>query len=250
MAHRKRACAVAEEDNYNKDHSYRTLKYAVQPRDSCYLIHTTFRLTLAQLLARNKGLKCDALRANTSLDVTPVKLNPGCLTLYAINQGDTCASVKAALQLKKDLEGINPGLNCSRLLPGQQICVEYSEGDFPSSLVCRQWAPVEPRDTCAKIWARYKLEPLQFLKINPGLYCGNLLPGRASSLPGQQVCVLGGALSGGPQCKKAYKLRRGDTCASLIYNKFKRSALLFKIFNRALSCSTGSLFVNQIVCLP
>eukprot|EP00897_Mesotaenium_endlicherianum_P002575 jgi/Mesen1/2345/ME000156S01489 len=165
-------------------------------------------------------------------------------------QGDTCASVRAALQLRKDLEGINPGFNCSRLLPGQQVCVEDLEGNYPSLPVCKKWAPVEPGDTCAKIWARNKLEPLAFLGNNPGLYCGNLLPGRASSLPGQQVCVSGGVRSGGPQCKKSYKLRRGDTCASLIYNKFNRSAVLFKKLNRVLSCSTGSLFVNQIVCLP
>eukprot|EP00897_Mesotaenium_endlicherianum_P000057 jgi/Mesen1/10051/ME000073S09330 len=207
-----------------------TQTYVVQASESCYLIHTAFRLTLLQFLAQNKGLKCNALRAGT------------------IVNGDTCASVKALFSLKVDLLSINPGLDCSLLVPGQQVCVRSSAKNLADLPLCTQLKPVEAWDTCPKLWAKYHLTPARFFELNPGIYCGNLVPKRGPSLPGQQVCVAA-APNGRPRCKKAYKLQRGDSCASIIYHKFKRSVALFRKLNRGLDCRSESLFVQQIICV-
>eukprot|EP00897_Mesotaenium_endlicherianum_P000617 jgi/Mesen1/10556/ME000831S10062 len=179
----------------------RTQKYTVQAAESCYLIHTAFRLTLPQFLAQNKG--------------------------------DTCPSVKELFSLKVDLPAINPGLDCSLLVFGQQVCVRSSAKNLANLPLCRQQKPVEALDTCPKLWAKYHLTPARFFELNPGIYCGNLVPKRA-------------APNGRPRCKKAYKLQRGDSCASIIFHKCKRSVALFRKLKSGLDCPSGSLFVQQI----
>eukprot|EP00897_Mesotaenium_endlicherianum_P004434 jgi/Mesen1/4018/ME000211S03202 len=231
-----------------------TQTYVVQAAESCYLIHTAFRLTLQQFLAQNKDLKCDGLRAKTVVNVTPVKANLGCTLLYSLNQasrlpqlasacslkrnllGDTCASVKALFGLKVDLPSINPGLDCSLLVPGQQVCVRSSVANLEDLPLCTQQKPVEALDTCPKLWAKYHLTPARFFELNPGIYCGNLVPKRAAN--------------GRPRCKKAYKLQRGDSCASIIFHKCKKSVALFRTLNNGLDCQTGSLFLHQSICVP
>eukprot|EP00897_Mesotaenium_endlicherianum_P005427 jgi/Mesen1/4912/ME000245S03966 len=169
-----------------------TQKYTVQAAESCYLIHTAFRLTLPQFLAQNKGLKCNSLRAGT------------------IVNGDSCPSVKALFSLKVDLPAINPGLDCSLLVPGQQVCVRSSAKNLADLPLCTQQKPVEALDTCPKLWAKYHLTPARFFELNSGIYCQNLVPKQGFSVPGQQVCVAA-APNGRPRCKKAYKLQRGDS---------------------------------------
>eukprot|EP00897_Mesotaenium_endlicherianum_P003339 jgi/Mesen1/3032/ME000179S02146 len=164
-------------------------------------------------------------------------------------QGDTCASVKALFGLKVDLPAINPGLDCSLLVPGQQVCVRSSAKNLADLPLCTQQKPVEALDTCPKLWAKYRLTPARFFELNPGIYCGNLVPKQGFSVPGQQVCVAA-APNGRPRCKKAYKLQRGDSCASIIFHKCKRSVALFRKLNSGLDCQTGSLFIQQIICVP
>eukprot|EP00897_Mesotaenium_endlicherianum_P003335 jgi/Mesen1/3029/ME000179S02144 len=170
-----------------------TQKYTVQAAESCYLIHTAFRLTLPQFLAQNKGLKCNALQAGAIVNVTPVKANRGCTLLYSLNQasGDTCTLVKALFGLKVDLLAINPGLDCSLLVPGQQVCVRSSAKNLADLPLCTQQKPVEALDTCPKLWAKYRLTPARFFELNPGIYCQNLVPKQGFSVPGQQAAAWG-----------------------------------------------------------
>eukprot|EP00897_Mesotaenium_endlicherianum_P007634 jgi/Mesen1/689/ME000109S_10915 len=233
-----------------------TYKYVVQRADTCYLIHTTFRLTLAQFLAQNKGLKCNALRVGTSVNVTAVASNLRCILLYPLDQGDMCASVEALFGFTESLEGLNPGLNCSQLFPGQQVCIQVLEDRSVELPTCKRWSAVEAEDTCStssdspSLLRKYNLSLRSFFELNPGVYCSNFHPQQGFPLPCGKVCTQKPDSAGGPTCRRSYKLRRGDSCASIIYNKFQKSASLFQALDKQLSCSTGSLFVNQIICIP
>eukprot|EP00897_Mesotaenium_endlicherianum_P008490 jgi/Mesen1/766/ME000110S_11032 len=233
----------------------KTVTYVVQAKDTCYRIYSTFRLTLAQFAKLNPKLNCKlALKAKTVVNVTPVPANAGCALLYALDQvagdtwhdcafqrrhGDTCASVQAQFKLKAAvLASINPGLDCQSLLEGQQVCVKAAASAaalaLPEPATCALYKPVLTKDTCRTLIVRHKLTTEKFYQLNPGIYCKNLIPQSGFNLPGQQ----------------SSKVKAGDTCESILYYLFQKSAALFKKQNGGLVCDTWSLYVNQVLCLP
>eukprot|EP00897_Mesotaenium_endlicherianum_P010607 jgi/Mesen1/9575/ME000065S09001 len=225
-----------------------TGSYEVQKNDTCYLIHTMFRITLDQLLALNPGLDCTPpLTPGVLLAVDNGNDTSGCNATYSVAPGDTCQSIAATFSIEL-LPDLNPGLDCAQLLPGQQVCVQAGAGKLGAP-VCVEYAPVEANDTCQSIWLQRGLAPAQFYALNPGIYCSNLIPTEGLSLPGQQVCV-GGTIQTALPCRKYYTTRRGDTCASIIYYKFHRSVALFRSMNNGFNCQTGSLYIGLNLCVP
>ncbi|XAR66383.1 Chitinase [Bertholletia excelsa] len=52
---------------------------------------------------------------------------PECLTVVAVNEGDTCSSIAQALNLTTNFfDSINPNLNCDSLFVGRWLCIEGS----------------------------------------------------------------------------------------------------------------------------
>lgn len=114
-------------------------------------------------------------------------------------QEDTCDSVANVFNILPDtlLEN-NPGLNCSTLAPGQQLCINIGE---PQDYICEEYYQIQPGDTCEYVY-RYiiqpPLSPALFYAYNPGIICSNLVPllsknasatdvSAASTLPGPEV---------------------------------------------------------------
>eukprot|EP00897_Mesotaenium_endlicherianum_P010608 jgi/Mesen1/9576/ME000065S09004 len=223
--------------------------YKVQKNDTCYLIHTMFRITLDQLLSLNPNLRCTPHPTpGVVLAVVYRNNSEGCGVTYSVAPGDTCRSIAGVFDNVELLE-LNPGLNCQQLQPGQQICVQAGDRMLEAP-ECVDYMAVEAGDTCQSIWTQYRLGPARFYYLNPGIYCSNLIPTKGLSLPGQQVCLGGFVQQGAATCRKYYTIHRGDTCASVIYHRFNRNVALFRSLNNGVNCRTGSLYIGLNVCLP
>eukprot|EP00897_Mesotaenium_endlicherianum_P001092 jgi/Mesen1/10984/ME000097S10563 len=133
---------------------------------------------------------------------------------------------------------------------GAATCVCTAPGTYPERQYCTLLYNVREGDTCESIMRRYHLDAPTFFKYNPGVYCGNLVPGTGFGTAGQQVCV-SAVPPGRIRCsKRVYSVRRGDSCAGIVYHKCRRSFKLFRDLNRRFDCVTSQLFVGLKVCVP
>eukprot|EP00897_Mesotaenium_endlicherianum_P002855 jgi/Mesen1/2598/ME000166S01720 len=228
--------------------------YTAQAGVTCYLIYTAYSLSLPQFLALNRRLSCGAdgqglVPPGTVVDVTPTPASVPCAAKYAINLNDNCASIGAIFGLPSSgatsLARLNPGLNCSALMPGQQLCV--APGNYTGLVLCTNSYTVQAGDTCGGIISAAGLSALEFFSLNPGLYCANL-QAQAGQAGGQQVC-LSGLPPEATVCKHYYRVQKGDSCASIVFHKCNRSYVTFRRLNRGFDCQGGTLYVGLRLCV-
>ena len=111
--------------------------------------------------------------------MTPAPANgfpgvPGCNSVWQVFVGDTCSSIAAGsgLESAASVVALNPGLDCTHLMPAQLICMG-SPNDV--SAACGfNLVILNGSDTCSTIRATYGSagSPLPvglFLAINPGM---------------------------------------------------------------------------------
>ncbi|CAI5534267.1 unnamed protein product, partial [Closterium sp. Naga37s-1] len=85
--------------------------------------------------------------------------------------GDTCEWVLSMFGITAaDLAALNPDLNCTQLVPGQQLCMDQGT---PLPLSCTSYYTVNPGETCNDVMVKAQppLTALQLYSYNPGIIC-------------------------------------------------------------------------------
>ncbi|CAI5983311.1 unnamed protein product, partial [Closterium sp. NIES-64] len=218
---------------------------------SCGLVRTTYQLSKKDFVALNPKLKC---AGNFPAGTTIVIRNPGtatatlgCVVPYTIAQGDTCASVATLFSVTQSyLNVANPDLECNALTPGQQICVQTGT---PQVQTCTTYYTVSPGETCSDVMINTypPISAAQLYQYNPGLICTS---DTSQRLIGQDVCV-NSVVVGATSCPYgSYTVARGDTCSTIIWKYFKNQSGLVAKYNGGWTCTSSSLYVGKVLCLP
>ncbi|CAI5495471.1 unnamed protein product [Closterium sp. Naga37s-1] len=166
--------------------------YTVQGGETCGAIYGFIGLTQEQFLLQNEDVDCDDLKAGQVLNTSIPASAQVCRVRYSVTQADAAAKTCDLIndRFGIDVTTINPSLDCSSLVPNQQICIQV--GDAVSGVadynLCTSYLPVNEWITCADPVDSYGLSWLDLYRLNPGLNCDTL-----SSLTGSE----GGARGGG-----------------------------------------------------
>ncbi|KAJ3363536.1 hypothetical protein GGF31_000946 [Allomyces arbusculus] len=129
--------------------------------DTCLRIAADQGLELDDLAYINPHLDCRSkLPVGSQVCVTSRYTSATCRGLYAVVAGDTCATVAAKNGISADTLAIyNPGLMCSVLSAGQQLCVKTKPP------VCQQWTLVNTTNLgCADFIARHNVSSVAHLE--------------------------------------------------------------------------------------
>ncbi|GJP31719.1 hypothetical protein CLOM_g14794 [Closterium sp. NIES-68] len=239
--------------------------YVVRGGETCKDIWTFMGLSEDLLAAQNKGLDCSNLRKGQSINVAQPASNQICRTRYTAMQEDvvseSCDYINSRFSI--DAAQMNPGLDCSQLVAGQQICIAV--GDVVTGAqdyeLCTEYTPVVPLGTstpptCSELVDAYLGGSwLKLFSLNPGLRCDSL---EQLTLMGQEICTRGTPLGAVPCGKgrsatvpnKAYYVRRGDTCSSIIALQFKMKSSLVSQLNLGWVCRSQGLYNGLGLCVP
>ncbi|CUA76168.1 hypothetical protein RSOLAG22IIIB_06125 [Rhizoctonia solani] len=117
----------------------------VSQGDTCYNLATANGKQLDQFMALNPGLNCSILQAGDEACLeglcgrfykvrnlmNPYEVNYTHVDDYfKVQEGDWCAKIESNFTLASgQLVGLNPGLSCDALAPGQDVCVEPGVAD-------------------------------------------------------------------------------------------------------------------------
>lgn len=202
---------------------------------SCLTICDTYGILLETFIDQNEelfnktGITCEnSLPEGTTVNLTSSRT---CSTRYAVNEGDTCASIRDMFNIRDDsdtsgsyLETLNPNLDCSDLQPFHQICVQ--EGSPMYLGPCTKPYTVTQGETCSTIIYKYMNGSAKsFYSLNPGVYCGRLQSSSsADAVFTQEVCLGASDLSLSLACKtsKAVVLKLEDNCPGIKNAYFKK----------------------------
>ncbi|CAI5520009.1 unnamed protein product [Closterium sp. Naga37s-1] len=197
-------------------------EYEAREGDTCNAIYVLFGLTEAQFTSQNPGVECNPLKPGTRLRLTPPDTTGTCTTRYPVSKADSltgsCDDINNRFGIR--ITDLNPGLDCTNLQPGQQLCIEWNSvtggggGGAGAYQQCTQYHAVGPTDTCDSILqANPSLSWRLLYRLNPGLLCDNLNP-----LRNQEVCVgatpLGAIVCDARRSRK-YTVEDGDSCPTL-----------------------------------
>ncbi|KAJ3156628.1 hypothetical protein HDU86_003852 [Geranomyces michiganensis] len=233
----------------------------VKSGDSCSLIATNNKITLAQLLQYNKGINCNVIQPGDRLCVSagtlpvpvPDPTPPGGVCKVAVvKSGDSCSLIATNNQITlAQLLQYNKGINCNIIQPGDRLCV--SAGTLPVPVpdptppggVCKV-AVVKSGDSCTLIATNNKITLAQLLQYNKGINC-NIIQ------PGDRLCVSAGTLPTptpeptppGGLCKP-YTVKEGDTCY-VIASTNGLSLAQLAAYNPTTDC--GLIQPGQQMCL-
>ncbi|CAI5485612.1 unnamed protein product [Closterium sp. Naga37s-1] len=231
--------------------------YTVQGGETCGAISGFIGLTQEQFLQQNEGVDCDNLKAGQVLNISIPSSAQVCRVRYTVTQADAAARSCDPINTRFgiDVTTINPSLDCSALVPNQQICIQV--GDAVSGAadynLCTEYQPVSQLFTCASAVANYGMTWFDLYRLNPGINCDTL-----GSLTASEICVAGTPL-GAVACGKArsktvanrrYTVGAGDSCASLVVVQFQRQPPLVGELNRGWMCRSQSLFAGMPLCIP
>ncbi|KAJ8481330.1 hypothetical protein ONZ45_g15349 [Pleurotus djamor] len=118
------------------------------------------------------AISAHAMAALQALQVN--KIQSECGVLYKVVAGDGCWAIANNAHItQKQLEALNPGLNCGTLAPGDGLCLQ---------LPCSKRYEVKNGEWCAKIQDEQKVSQAEMESLNPGLVCEELFPG-------QHICL-------------------------------------------------------------
>ncbi|CAI5497600.1 unnamed protein product [Closterium sp. Naga37s-1] len=231
--------------------------YTVQGGETCGAIYGFIGLTQEQFLAQNEGVDCDNLKAGQVLNISIPSSAQVCRVRYTVTQADAAARSCDLINNRFgiDVATINPSLDCSSLVPNQQICIQV--GDAVSGAadynLCTSYLPVNEWVTCANAVDWYRISWLDLYRFNPGINCDTL-----TALTASEICIAGTPL-GAVACGKArsktvanrrYTVGAGDSCASLVVVQFQRQPPLVGQLNRGWMCRSQSLFAGMPLCIP
>ncbi|CAI5498206.1 unnamed protein product [Closterium sp. Naga37s-1] len=230
--------------------------YQVVGGETCYDIYMFFGLSQDTFLHQNAGIDCDNLQEGMVLSVQPDDDLESCRTRYPISLVDSLASDCSAIEDRfgVDVVSLNPGIDCSHLVPGHQVCVERGKGmaGVEEHRMCTKYQRVDVGDTCESLIDSNGLSWLSLFRLNPGLLCDNL-----NGLIDQEICVAGhpvGAVVCGKPVQgvknRKYTVNAGDSCASLVVVQFQRQPPLVPLLNRGWMCRQQSLFKGMPLSIP
>ncbi|CAI7835544.1 unnamed protein product, partial [Closterium sp. NIES-54] len=152
--------------------------YQVVGGETCYDIYMFFGLSQDTFLQQNAGIDCDNLQEGMVLSVQPDDDLESCRTRYPISLVDSLASDCSAIEDRfgVDVVSLNPGIDCSHLVPGHQVCVERGKGmaGVEEHRMCTKYQRVDVGDTCESLIDSNGLSWLSLYRLNPGLLCDNL----------------------------------------------------------------------------
>ncbi|CAI7739444.1 unnamed protein product [Closterium sp. NIES-54] len=247
--------------NQVRESATRVPFFPAPPGLTCPLLLDIFDLSPQELLESNQGMACDKPIPRDLIVNVSASANKSCSSMYTTNQGDTCKSINSLLDT--NITNLNRNIDCSQpLVPGKRICVQNNT-DAPTFPVaaCMIHHILNPEvHTCQSLsrggvgWSQLGYSKL--FRINPALYCDQLLPGAAGwdDSVCDTVCMMVDEWpgSGGMPCETSqfYLVKRGDTCGKLIASRYKKKVNLFRSLNGGYDCTVSSLWVGMKLCLP
>lgn len=184
--------------------------YTASGLETCEQIALSYGLGTRSFKAQNQGLDCSRpLPEGVEVNVSSLGYK-GCSSFFPIFiPGMTCASITRQLELPvAELQARNPGLDCSKLRPGMQLCIAHNAAcgvrgcSNGAPQICTLAVEAQYGDTCHSLAAQNNMSLSAFYALNPGLSCHNLASavGWSTAAPtdrnGQsKVCVQGFASS-------------------------------------------------------
>jgi peptidoglycan endopeptidase LytF len=157
-----------------------TVAYVIRSGDTLFVIAQRFGTTVAAILAQNPGLDPNALRIGQTICVPQAA--PTCPggTLYTIQSGDTLFLIATRFDISVGaLQTANPGLDPTRLVPGQRICIPGQTITCPGN----NTYTIRTGETLSSIAERLGVSATDILVLNPGLRPSDFIPGRTICLP-------------------------------------------------------------------
>jgi peptidoglycan endopeptidase LytF len=157
--------------------------YTIQAGDTFFLLAQRFGTTVAAIEAANPGVNPNNLQIGQVICI-PVAPAPGPPPVcpgffYTIRPGDTLFEL--AQRFGTTVAAIiaaNPGIDPTRLVPGQQICIPV-----PAPPVCSGFFyTIRPGDTLFELAQRFGTTVAAIIAANPGIDPTRLVPG-------QQICI-------------------------------------------------------------
>ena len=244
-----------------------TNSYVVKLGDYCTTIAASASLSFPSFIALNKPIDCTNLQPGQVLCLARTGFNnyPSyqCSSIYQIPMTlETCDVIAAKNSLSVSyLLFYNPGLDCSNLQKGQEICIgtNFVTNSFSSSTTtpvastvpqaptssaasCTQSYTVKSGDYCKAIANSAGLSFPSFIALNKPLDCTTLQPG-------QTLCLARTGFSNYPSypCVSVYQMPMTlETCDTVAAkNSLSVSYLLF--YNPGLDCA--NLQMGQEFCI-
>lgn len=184
-----------------------SLRYIWRTGDTLKRVATTFGTTVSAMMEVNADIDFMSITAGTAVCVPSRLLTCPDSDLYAIQDGDTLASIAAAYQISVGaLMDLNPYVEPTQLTIGQYICVPRAQtgdvagetegencviaGDLPdcaslrsAQAACTATDTVKCGQSLADILTKYGVSFAEFSALNPRLTLNALLPGQKYLYP-------------------------------------------------------------------
>ena len=164
-----------------------SVPYVIRSGDTLFAIAQRFGTTVSAILAINPGLDPNALRIGQTICI-PQAANtcPGG-TFYTIQPGDTLFLIATRFDVSVNaLQTANPGLDPTRLVPGQRICIPAAP---PITCPGNNTYVIQAGENLSSIAERFTVSAADILVLNPGLRPSDFIPGRTICIPTTQAPV-------------------------------------------------------------
>ena len=164
-----------------------SVAYVIRSGDTLFIIAQRFGTTVSAILAINPGLDPNALRIGQTICVPQAATTCPGGTFYTIQPGDTLFLIATRFDVSVNaLQTANPGLDPTRLVPGQRICIPAAP---PITCPGNNTYLIQPGENLSSIAERFTVSAADILVLNPGLRPSDFIPGRTICLPTTQAPV-------------------------------------------------------------
>ena len=161
--------------------------YVIRSGDTLFTIAQRFGTTVSAILALNPGLDPNALRIGQTICLPQAAETCPGGTFYTIQSGDTLFLIATRFDISVGaLQTANPGLDPTRLVPGQRICIPAAP---PITCPGNNTYVIQPGENLSAIAERFTVSAADILVLNPGLRPSDFIPGRTICLPTTQAPV-------------------------------------------------------------
>ena len=161
--------------------------YAIRSGDTLFTIAQRFGTTVSAILNINPGLDPNALRIGQTICIPQAAETCPGGNFYTIQAGDTLFLIATRFDVSVGaLQTANPGLDPTRLVPGQRICIAAAP---PITCPGNNTYVIQPGENLSSIAERFTVSAADILVLNPGLRPSDFIPGRTICLPTTQAPV-------------------------------------------------------------